>query len=236
MLIVASPTLPIATGTRLSSRPPIAPQPATARIESSSNRRRRAATPSTTENSTPPMNPGIASAGAGASKILVSVSVGNPGMIRLLAAMSMPPSAHVIAQTIPMPTAPRILLSHDVINSPHLARRPARMHFVLQSIGLSAARQGVFHPRGRIDVSCSAQHSGLRDLSRHRRRTVHRRAGRVDLAVAVADDDRAVGSRAGRPRHGPWHVLHGERARRARAVLPGDDLGAGIRADRAGGP
>ena len=64
---LANPTATRAAGTRLSNRPPTAPQAANRGSDNSSNLRRRPAVPSTTAKSTPPTKPGIASAGNGAS-------------------------------------------------------------------------------------------------------------------------------------------------------------------------
>jgi hypothetical protein len=112
---LASPTATMPAGTRLSSRPPTAPQAAKRGSDNSENWRRRPAIPSTAEKITPPKNPGTASAGSGASNTLKNASHSGPGNSKLVTPMRMPTTAHPNAQVRPIPMAPRSRLSHFFI-------------------------------------------------------------------------------------------------------------------------
>ena len=82
--------------------PPSAPHAANRGTDSSPNLRCRAAIPSTIEKNTPPKNPGIASAGNGASNTAKNESHG-PGRIMLATPISTPATAHPAAQVSPVP-------------------------------------------------------------------------------------------------------------------------------------
>lgn len=146
---LANPTATSAAGKRLSNRPPTAPQAAKRGSDSSSNRRRRPAIPSTAEKNMPPKKPGTASAGSGASNTLKKASQGRKGRSLLATPISTPQAAHPAAHVRPMPTAPRMRLSHRLMSASH--------DFVVQSTQLQRAEQPLTRFVGRRTLRHNAK-------------------------------------------------------------------------------
>jgi hypothetical protein len=100
---------PAETASTHSSRPVTAPQAPNRGSDNSSNLRRPSAIRSTAEKTAPPRKPGIASA-------VGQTSTRDP-IGSMNSSISTPMSAHPAAQVRPIPTAPRMRLSHYFITT-----------------------------------------------------------------------------------------------------------------------